>query len=36
MVKVESWLVVEDWWCMAILQSWLKVENLWYLGRYLA
>ena len=31
MAKVESWLKVENWWCMVKVESWLKVENWLYL-----
>ena len=36
MAKVESWLAIENWWCMVKVESRLKVENRRYLGRYMA
>ena len=36
MAKVESWLEVDNWWCMVKVESWLNVDNRWGFGRYMA
>ena len=28
-IKVESWLEVNNWWCMVKVESWLVVEDWW-------